>query len=66
MLLKIEAMKIIDRLEPVKRGIYSGSIGYLDFSGTLDFNMVIRSFVVKEQALLLQRWRCYCGRFRST
>ena len=37
---------------PVKRGIYSGSIGYLDFSGPLDFNMVIRSFVVKDK-------RCY-------
>jgi para-aminobenzoate synthetase component I len=46
---KIEAMKIIDRLEPVKRGIYSGSIGYLDFSGPLDFNIVIRSFVVKDK-----------------
>ena len=49
---KIEAMKIIDRLEPVKRGIYSGSIGYLDFSGRLDFSIVIRSFVVKNG-------RCY-------
>jgi len=49
---KIEAMKIIDRLEPVKRGIYSGSIGYLDFSGPLDFNIVIRSFVIKDK-------RCY-------
>jgi para-aminobenzoate synthetase component I len=46
---KIEAMKIIDRLEPIKRGIYSGSIGYLDFSGPLDFNIVIRSFVVKNK-----------------
>jgi aminodeoxychorismate synthase component I len=46
---KIEAMKIIDRLEPVKRGIYSGSIGYLDFSGPLDFNIVIRSFVVRDK-----------------
>jgi len=46
---KIEAMKIIDRIEPVKRGIYSGSIGYLDFLGTLDLNIVIRSFVVKDQ-----------------
>ncbi len=45
---KIEAMKIIDRLEPVKRGIYSGSIGYLDFAGPLDLNIVIRSFVVKD------------------
>jgi para-aminobenzoate synthetase component I len=49
---KIEAMKIIDRLEPVKRGIYSGSVGYLDFAGPLDFNIVIRSFVVKDR-------RCY-------
>jgi para-aminobenzoate synthetase component I len=49
---KIEAMKIIDRLEPVKRGIYSGSIGYLDFSGTLDLNIVIRTIIVKDG-------RCY-------
>ncbi len=49
---KIEAMKIIDRLEPVKRGVYSGSIGYLDFAGPLDLNIVIRTFVVKDG-------RCY-------
>ncbi|MDC0712612.1 aminodeoxychorismate synthase component I [Stigmatella sp. ncwal1] len=49
---KIEAMKIIDRLEPVKRGIYSGSIGYLDFSGVMDLNIVIRTFVVVDG-------RCY-------
>jgi len=49
---KIEAMKIIDKLEPVKRGIYSGSIGYLDFAGHLDLNIVIRTFVVKDG-------RCY-------
>lgn len=49
---KIEAMKLIDRLEPVKRGIYSGSIGYLDFSGSMDLNIVIRTFVVVEG-------RCY-------
>jgi aminodeoxychorismate synthase component I len=44
---KIEAMKIIDRLEPVQRGIYSGSIGYLDFAGPMDLNIVIRTIVVK-------------------
>ncbi len=49
---KIEAMKIIDRLEPVKRGVYSGAIGYLDFSGPLDLNIVIRTLVVKDG-------RCY-------
>lgn len=51
---KIEAMKVIDSLEPVKRGIYSGAIGYIDFSGTLDLNIVIRSAVVKDG-------RCYYG-----
>jgi aminodeoxychorismate synthase component I len=44
---KIEAMKIIDRLEPVQRGIYSGALGYLDFAGPLDLNIVIRTIVVK-------------------
>ena len=41
-------MKIIDRLEPVKRGIYSGSIGYIDFSGALDLSVVIRTFVIQD------------------
>jgi aminodeoxychorismate synthase component I len=45
---KIEAMKIIDRLEPVERGIYSGALGYLDFAGPLDLNIVIRTIVVKD------------------
>ncbi|MGW8258261.1 MAG: aminodeoxychorismate synthase component I, partial [Thermoguttaceae bacterium] len=43
---KIEAMKIIDRLEPVKRGIYSGAIGYIDFSGAMDWSIVIRTIVI--------------------
>ena len=46
---KVEAMKIIDQLEPVKRGVYAGSIGYMDFSGALDFNIVIRTFVLKNK-----------------
>jgi len=44
---KIAAMKIIDALEPVKRGIYSGSIGYLDYGGALSLNIVIRTIVVR-------------------
>lgn len=45
---KIEAMSIIDAFEPVKRGIYSGSIGYLDFSGSMDLNIVIRTIILKD------------------
>ena len=45
---KIEAMKILSQLEPVRRGIYSGAIGYLDFDGLLDLNIVIRSFVIEQ------------------
>lgn len=49
---KIEAMKILNQLEPVKRGVYSGAIGYLDFAGPLDLSIVIRTFVIKDG-------RCY-------
>ena len=46
---KIEAMKILDRLEPVRRGIYAGGIGYLDYAGSMDLNMAIRSFIIENQ-----------------
>ena len=49
---KIEAMSILARLEPVERGIYSGSIGYLDFAGPMDLNIVIRTFVLKDDRAL--------------
>lgn len=42
---KVAAMSIIDALEPVPRGPYSGSIGWIDDSGALDLNIVIRSLV---------------------
>jgi para-aminobenzoate synthetase component 1 len=51
---KIEAMKIIDALEPYQRGIYAGSLGYFDLGGGMDWSVVIRSFV-------LQEGRCYFG-----
>lgn len=40
---KISAMKIIEELEDIKRGLYSGAIGYFDPKGNFDFNVVIRS-----------------------
>ncbi len=42
---KIAAMEIADRLEPVKRGVYSGALGYLDRGGAMDLSIVIRSIV---------------------
>jgi anthranilate synthase component 1 len=43
---KVRAMEIIDALEPTKRGIYGGVIGYLDFSGNLDTAIAIRTMVI--------------------
>ncbi len=45
---KIRAMQIIDELEPVKRGPYGGSVGYLSYSGELDTCIYIRSALVKD------------------
>ncbi len=44
---KIEAMTILERLEPMERGVYSGALGWLDFSGPFDLSVVIRTVVVK-------------------
>lgn len=50
---KIRAMEVIEELEPVRRGIYCGSIGYLGFDGQADLNIVIRSLIFhKDKAYL--------------
>lgn len=51
---KIRAMQIIDELEPVKRGIYSGAVGYLSWSGNLDTAIAIRTAVIKDKQLSIQ------------
>ena len=51
---KVRAMQIIDELEPVKRGIYSGAVGWLGFNGDMDVAIAIRSAVVKAGRLHVQ------------
>lgn len=48
---KIRAMEIIEELEPHRRSIYTGALGYLSFSGNLDFNILIRTILKKEDTL---------------
>lgn len=45
---KIEAMTILERLEPTERGPYAGALGWIDLSGTADLSVVIRTIVVKD------------------
>jgi len=51
---KVRAMEIIDELEPVKRGIYAGAVGYLGFNGDMDIAIAIRTAVVKNGQLHVQ------------
>jgi para-aminobenzoate synthetase component 1 len=51
---KVRAMEIIEELEPTRRGVYTGAIGYLCFSGDMDLNIVIRTVVVKEGTAYFQ------------
>ncbi len=51
---KVRAMEIIDELEPSKRGIYAGAVGYLGFNGDMDVAIALRTAVVKDQMLYVQ------------
>lgn len=51
---KIRAMQIIDELEDVARGFYSGAAGYIDYTGSMDFCLTIRSMMAHRGELLLQ------------
>ncbi|HWT53182.1 MAG TPA: anthranilate synthase component I [Rhodocyclaceae bacterium] len=51
---KVRAMEIIDELEPSKRGIYAGSVGYLGFNGDMDVAIAIRTAVIKDGYIHVQ------------
>ena len=51
---KVRAMEIIDELEPTKRGIYAGAVGYLGFNGDMDLAIALRTAVVKDNTLYVQ------------
>ena len=47
-------MEIIDELEPVKRGVYSGAVGYISWTGNMDTAIAIRTAVIKDGMLNIQ------------
>ena len=51
---KVHAMELIDRFEPVKRGLYGGACGYLSYAGDMDVAIAIRTGIVKDQMLYVQ------------
>ncbi|MGB1270722.1 MAG: anthranilate synthase component I family protein, partial [Endozoicomonas sp.] len=51
---KVRAMEIIDEMEPVKRGVYGGAVGYLAWNGNMDTAIAIRTAVIKDRKLYVQ------------
>ncbi|MDR2240248.1 MAG: anthranilate synthase component I [Zoogloeaceae bacterium] len=51
---KVRAMQIIDELEPVKRGLYAGAVGYLGFHGDMDLAIAIRTAIIKDGQIHVQ------------
>ncbi len=51
---KVRAMQIIDELEPTKRSVYTGAMGYLSFDGNIDLNIAIRTFLIKDDHIYFQ------------
>lgn len=51
---KVHAMELIDQLEPTKRGLYGGAVGYLSYAGDMDLAIAIRTGIVKDGTLYVQ------------
>ena len=57
---KIRSMEIIEELEPGRRGVYTGVMGYITFSGEMDFNVLIRTLVASNNKIVYQVGGRYC------
>ncbi len=51
---KVRCMEIIDELESLRRGPYTGSMGYVGFGGSMDMNIIIRTFTVRDNVAYVQ------------
>ena len=51
---KVRAMEIIDELEPEKRGVYGGGVGYFSAAGDMDMCIALRTAILKDQKLYIQ------------
>jgi para-aminobenzoate synthetase component 1 len=51
---KVRTMEIIEELEPVRRGPYTGSLGWIDYNGDMEFNIIIRTMTVKDGVVHIQ------------
>ena len=51
---KVRAMEIIEEMEPVRRAVYGGSVGYISFTGNMDMCITIRTILVKENTAYVQ------------
>ena len=51
---KLRAMELIDELEPVKRGIYGGAVGYVSWAGEMDTAIAIRTALIMDQRVIVQ------------
>jgi anthranilate synthase component 1 len=51
---KIRAMEIINELEPIKRGVYGGAVGYISWDDNMDTAIAIRTAIIKDETLYIQ------------
>lgn len=51
---KIRTMEVIEELEPTRRNVYTGSLGWIDYNGNMEFNIIIRTMLIKDEHIHVQ------------